>query len=497
MKTYFLSKWTANLGVVPLLRFWALRFCPRLTSLRARRFSVTLVRETMVQLLKLTQLKSVDTFKWQTLTSPLAIVKGFLLITLTLKTQSVMAILPQVAPLSVMISVGELKEIDLGSDVNNFSLGNPDIISYKPLAGGHKLLIKGKKIGFSDLMIWPKKGTKRSMAIYVISKQKYLGLLQMAEQIKSPDLDVRLTGNNVLVTGLIGHKDLWQKISRLKKQHPDLMSVEAKVSEELKNDILGEAIKALLDHYIDSASCRWVDQRPHCHYSQSQTLTPTLKDYLEGQLGVILFARPMLASFKNYKLKIKIIQIEAPSALLVNTGLDRIQGNLGELFSDGLLSVLEKNTFQFQKDKIDLSLLASPEFVTQIDQKAQMEIGAEIPFNSYTQNSGSTTNWKFAGLRTDFTLKEQAGLIQVEYKTQLTRPDENGPISGTKEKSALVITPNKPIELYQIELKTIANSETALPLLSKIPLLGQIFKSKNNQENYKKIMAIALLEEMP
>ena len=63
-------------------------------------------------------------------------------------------------------------------------------------------------------------------------------------------------------------------------------------------------------------------------------------------------------------------------------------------------------------------------------------------------------------------------------------------ISGTIGKSSLIISLNNPAKIFQVSLRTHGTQIDRLPFLSAIPILGEIFKSKSNQDNFKNITGI-------
>ena len=135
--------------------------------------------------------------------------------------------------------------------------------------------------------------------------------------------------------------------------------------------------------------------------------------------------------------------------------------------------------------------LAEPETIIRPNFPAIIEVGAEIPFKTIrSRQSGQnkqiiTTVWKFTGLKLKITLKHVGDLLKIEYQTGFSRPDDSGKISGSKEKSSAMITLGIPLQIFQIGLKTSGISNSYLPGLGMIPILGEIFKSKSKQNNYK------------
>ncbi len=96
------------------------------------------------------------------------------------------------SPKDIVLAKGEQKEIEL-KDLRNFSVGNPEVISYKFLPKQGKLLVKGKKVGFTDVIIWSAKG-KETFSLYVLSKQKFLKTFQLADALKNLNLEIDIKG---------------------------------------------------------------------------------------------------------------------------------------------------------------------------------------------------------------------------------------------------------------------------------------------------------------
>ena len=93
----------------------------------------------------------------------------------------------------MILAKGEQKEISL-EGLKNFSVGNQEVISYKWMPKLGKLLVKGKKVGFTDLVVWSKNG-KENFSIYVLSKQKFLKTFQLADALKNLNLAIDIKGS--------------------------------------------------------------------------------------------------------------------------------------------------------------------------------------------------------------------------------------------------------------------------------------------------------------
>ena len=114
---------------------------------------------------------------------------------------------------NIFISTGELKELN-AKDLCNFTVGNREVISYKHEKKRGKLIIKGKKQGYSELIIWGLK-FKRKFKIYVLSKLKYLKYLHLTETFHKNGLKTELAGSLIIVEGTLKTLDEYKLIKRL------------------------------------------------------------------------------------------------------------------------------------------------------------------------------------------------------------------------------------------------------------------------------------------
>ena len=481
--------WILNLGVVPLFFITFFLFTPVLAILFFLRVSVFFVLETIKPLLQvIINIRA-------NLTSGTHSVKVFLGLGLLLPTLTSLA-----APSfeeNVIISVGEHKELKLPK-MQKFTLSNSDCLTHKFIEKNKTMLIKGNKVGYSELMVWEKEGEKKTFRIYILTKQKQLQILHLVQTIEAAGLQTEVAGPYILIKGELKTLNSYQLIKKLEKENKDAIQTQGALSSKLRNQIIGEVYKSLVNEYIDNFSCQDLNFNVICRYSQNHAPSKEILDELKNRYSIEFVAVKDLKD-KNYRIKLKLIQLEKLDGEELNLGLDKISGNLGELFHNGLVSIIEKNQFLLNKSNLHLSTLAEPETVMKLGHPAQIDVGAEISFpvaKNRTDGVIQNTEWKFAGLRIKLELNQLGNQFQINYETEFSRPvDNDSKISGSKEKSSLNIGLNKPIQVFQIGFKTDGANVSSLPWLGAIPLLGELFKSKSNQSNYKKITGIIVLEE--
>ncbi|MCK5072583.1 MAG: hypothetical protein KAQ98_04095 [Bacteriovoracaceae bacterium] len=490
-KSYF--TWISNFGVVPLFLSAFFLLMPALLLLLFLFDFVTLVLDTICNLLKIDiHACGIKYLPLRTQTVKALMFSTVIIITTIThstafgKTNSYE---------NIIISKGEHREFKIKSLVK-FSVGNNEIISQKFYPKKGTMLIKGKKMGYTELVVWHAKNKTKRFRIYVLSKIAQMKILHLAETLKAMNLSVDISGTMIQAKGVIDSMDDLRLIKKLIKNNNKNLHLKVTLHDDLRNLIIGVVYKEFFDEYIESISCKSDAIEIICQYDKDYSPPPEIKNYLKKNYLVSFIPVSSKSKKKNFLVKLKLIQMEKLDGEEFSLGLSQLSGNLGELFQNGIKSVLEKNSFILSNRNIHLSTLAEPETLLRPGKETLIEVGAQIPY----QLSGNSEqvphiNWKFAGLRVVLTLQRQNRDYVIKFQTEFSRPAPNGGISGNKENSWAILRAGHPLQLFQIGLKTEGKSTYSFPWLSKIPILGNIFKSKSSQSNYKRITGVIILEE--
>jgi hypothetical protein len=509
---YFLSVWIANLGVVPLFLFSAFLFAPIFFFLFALLFSVTLVLETIYPLLKIAK-KSTSTFlkayfslslpeksSPQFLLHKRVYVKEFAYLVLTLHVflasygLKSYALAQSPLPNIVILAKGEHKELKLNA-LKSFSVGNAEVLAHHYNESTQLFLIRGKALGRSEIMLWFNDGSSKKIEVEVVSKD---------QQKKQYQLKIRLNklGLNLQSKNLSGNIDNLEDYlhfqSLLQDYNKQNWVLTGSLSTGLKKEILQKAYQAFFNHFIDEASCEERAMQIFCFYPSSYKIEKALEEYLKNDLGVKLSKTSAQHRRKNYRIKLKLIQFETSNGRDISFGLDRINVALNDVINNGARALVGENKINIGQQEVFMSTLAEPEALIHFGGEATIQVGGEIPYNSAKEllNNLSLTEWKFAGLKLKIRHSFEDGLHFIKYETEFTRPNGDGAISGSKESSSLIIHENHTQRIFQIGYQTQGNGESSLPYLSQIPVLGALFKSRNNQSSYKYITGMLTFSEV-
>jgi len=476
--------WIANLGVVPLLRLAAFLFAPIALCLALRRFSVTAVLEAINissrNFLKDSNLKPLN------LTIGLLFVKAFLLLPCALWAQE--------SPGNIILSKGEQKEFDI-EGLKKFSVGNPEVISYKFLSKSGKILIKGKRVGFTDLVVWSKKG-KETFSLYVLSKQKFLKTFQLADALKNLDLSIDIKGPIMTASGVLSDFGDYLYLQKIKGQFQDQVFFKITLNPKLRNHIITQIYKKLYSNGFSLVSCQtdWMDVM--CFYEGEKN------DLLLKQLAtfykVSFVQQDSRLKHKNYRLKLKLIQLEQMDGREIHLGLDKLKASISDLFEFGIKKLVDDNFVFLTQSKMDLSTLAEPELIVNLNTPQLTEIGSQIPYQNISAQGANVIapiDWKFAGLRIKTKIAESYGKILLNYETEFSRPVDQA-ISGSKETSSALLEIGEPLKIFQIGFQTTSKARQGIPIISNIPILKHLFESKSDQKTYKQIYGYVVLEEV-
>lgn len=398
----------------------------------------------------------------------------------------------QVSPSDVILAKGEQKELPF-QGLQNFSVGNPEVISYKWMPKTGKLLVKGKKVGFTDLVVWGKSG-KEIVSIYVLSKQKFLKTFQLADALKNLNLTIDIKGPVMTAAGTLSDFADYLYLQKIKGQFQEQVFFKINLEPKLRNHIVGQIYKRLYANGFSSVSCQadWLEIM--CFY-EGQNNEALLKQ-LASFYRVSFVQQDSRLKHQNYRLKLKLVQLEQMDGREIHMGLDKLQASVSELFENGIRSLIDRNIVLLTQMKMDLSSLAEPELVVNLNTPQIIEIGSQIPYQNIATQGATVIapiDWRFAGLRIKTKVTESYGKLLVDYETEFSRPVEQA-ISGSKEVSSVLLELGKPMKIFQIGYQTASKSRKGIPFISDIPILKHLFESKSDQKTYKHIYGYIVLE---
>lgn len=484
MKNYF-SLWIENLGVDPLLSSMFFLAFPAFFLLNFLLHLVCIVFEAII--LPLPLLKQLNyNFRPLFLSIYKSNVKVFLMsyVALTLCNNAYSSNIKE-----IFISTGEQVEIN-EPQIRKYSVGNKDVIKHKHRAKYGKILIKGKKMGFSDLVIWKKK-EKVTYHLYVISKKQQLEKISLIESLKRMNLKIRTQGEIVYVFGEISTFEQFFLISKINMKNHKNLILDVSINKKLRNELYS---KIYLELYNDGASkviCKNYGIKITCSL-QGISLTNSSIQYLKEKFFVSFSHRTERGESKNYIASLKIIQVEISNSQHFKIGPSKISSSVQELVQTN--NFLQNEMINISNTKANLKILAEPVTTLILNEKAKIQLGGEIPFTTSSTDNKTIQKWKFYGLKIETVLRSVNGNPLIQYSTELTSPS-NKSINGSKGKSSVYIKKDEYVKLFEVGYQVDNNNREYLPILGEIPFLRNLFSNESNTDSYKHIICYIKLEE--
>jgi hypothetical protein len=474
-RNYALSGWIENLGVEPLFLSFAFLLAPLVDFLLALLVLVTLVLDTMRSLL--TYLKSRVAFY-----VIIGVLSSFLAFTGEASTQEQ----------SMALGLGEHKEIVLPKDAN-FTIGNKQILGHKVLKKTSKLVLKAKKIGFSEVVLWQNGKLKQTLKIFVLSKNESVSLIEALDALEKIKLDAKINGPVLEIEGKITELQQYNAYNKIVSTPNLNYFSEVKLDFKLKNQIITEVYKMFFERSLDSIQCKNMTATIYCFYESRNEQTQRIESFLMRKYRLIFDELPKIEFGVNHFLELQIVEIESNDTEDRQFGLDKISGKLGDLLDDMSKNLIRENLIKINDQNLKISTLAKESILIQLDKENQVKIGSEIAFRQDSVDK-LNTNWKFAGLTLNFLLKKVEGQFSLKYEQELSRPlSTEGAFQSSQTKSEIFIKKDKQTLLQNLYFESVNQSASLFPLLNKIPLIGNLFTSNTNSKSMKNVFIFARL----
>ncbi len=505
------SKWIANLGVVPLLLFLAFLLCPAFTFFASLLFLVTRVFETIFKLLfnlrhrgflhKVGQKKSI--LKLLVLPRALTHVKGLALFCLHLvvmqssKTHAV-SINQQLGGQHLTLAKGEILTLPIAPSAK-FTVANKEVVSVKLTNKGNSLLIKGRSLGVSDLIIWPMNPDQqpRHFHVNVLRKQSFQKLALIKNRLIKQGLNSRIEGESLYLSGEISTLHGYKTLVSFKESIKDRLVLESiGLTNSLKKKVYAHFLEVLMKRGILNLNCELPVFSINCF--ETKEMSSTIKE-LSNQFFITSISSEAKNKSRQFKVSLTLQQFESSRGEVFSLGLDKLQANWQQIIETNPLALIKSNTISLSNNSYKSKTIAKPQITGRLNHPITIKIGQEISFfqNSDQENilNRRIRQWKFAGLLINIELKTLGEDLQVFYKNSLSRPEQDI-ITTNGQQSSIILSPGSSHILFNIGFQTNKRDLSRFPLLSKIPLLGSLFRNSAKNSTYKKILCLIKVEEI-
>jgi hypothetical protein len=351
--------------------------------------------------------------------------------------------------------------------------------------------------GYSELKLMG--NNRRTLKIYVLSKSQQLKNIDLKEQLNSMGMkNIQIKGRRVVIKSVLNNLSDYRQLKEFIEKNSRNVYSEISLTDSLKNEIIGSIYKKFFNEFYDEISCLAEGFDITCKTSNKILENKDFIDSLKKKYYVNFLSSSIFTQKNNYQLEMRLFQIERLDGQEVQIGLSDLDISINDFIKIGVDSISDLARLKLRKSNIHISTLATPKAIIKLSTPLEIKIGTEIPFTTgITPNGTAQVNWKFAGLKIKLKMERENNNFLIQYQTELTRPvfqsSQSVQVSGNRQSSAFTITTKRPQRIFEIGLRTNDMNKTSIPLLSNIPILGNLFQSKSNTETHKKIIALVRL----
>lgn len=406
------------------------------------------------------------------------------------------------AELAQALGIGEQTSfpVDPGT---RFSLGNPEVIQVRAtqIAGGKSLLlVKGKSQGYSDLILLGESGVRRTLAFRVVSKRQ-AAVAKDGEAMLSSPSGVRLqaNGDGWLASGNVTSLGDWNamkaleeqgkgKVKSLAKLHP-LQRVKAE--SQIRRLLKDAGLNGLEVKSAGNTVLLYGDADTNAEKELAESLAREVFRDARSQIRVpfekgarLRFRARILEVLKNGGLSVGLKwQDGIPSALQISQNVSK-----ANIALEAALRLMEKRG--------QARLLSQPELLLNEKGVAELKVGGEIPIQTHTKNF-SSVQWKPYGLSLRLELPGVSKqLARARISVEISTLD---PANGTEGVPAMRVSKmdtqvdlqvGKAVLLSGLMENRESKNLSGIPLLGDIPILGELFRSHDFQENRSELVIL-------
>jgi len=367
----------------------------------------------------------------------------------------------------IRVTLGKSVVIDYPEDVSRISTSSPDVVDYVPVST-REILLHAKGVGVATLVIWAKSGQRNFYNVTVDYNLDPVRKL-LKDTFPSEDLRIVAARDTVTVSGQVSTQAVADRamatVVPLVKTAVNNMRV--RVAPVDKQILLRVKLAELSRTYGNQFAVNLI----------STGATNTIGSVTTGQYGSV---RP-----------------EVDGGTFTLTDALNIFAFRPDLNLGAILKMLQSNGM--------LQILAEPNLVTSNGKEASFLVGGEfpVPILQGGGNSGAVTiQFREFGIRLTFnpTITEN-GTLKLYVKPEVSTIDLaravsfNGftipALSTRRVESTIELAPGQSFVIGGLIDDRTSETFSRIPGLSSIPLLGNLFKSRD--ENRQKSELIVMV----
>lgn len=409
------------------------------------------------------------------------------------------------------LGVGQQKVIRV-ANVARVAIGEPEVADVKQVGGGGELLITGVGEGRTSLLVWRTGGSRLSYAVVVRRQDPR----ELASELRAllgerEGVEVRAVGDRVVLEGETVTSDDWDRVQQVIQLYPSVKSfvrpsgnARRLAAEALNRAYQKSGFTGVQARVVGSTLMLEGSVESREDLKALEAVTRAMGERADN-LVTVGASRMVMVEVEFVEVATganKLIGVKPPSTL-VSTGsgatatvsvvqpIPGLDGGQTQRMGSLALDASAASDFSVgaRFDAGYVRVLSRPRLVCKSGEKAEFVAGGEIPLLTATQNQFAVEFKKFGIVLNVTPTADRGGNIGTDIHAEVSDVDRSISVRANgfevpgfrlrEVKTSVTVHEGETIVLSGLYNYSEDKEVAKMPLLGHIPILGELFKSRN------------------
>lgn len=411
---------------------------------------------------------------------------------------------------TISLGVGQQKVIQV-SDVQRVAIGEPDVADVKQVGGGGELLVTGITAGRTSLLIWKTNGSRVGYSIVVRTQDPKEVVSEVRALLGEREgIQIRVVGDRVYLDGETITTDDYDRVQQVASLYPSVKSfvrpsgnAKRLAAESLNRAFQKASLRGVTATVLGSTIFLegWVEAKEDL--AKADMVVKAVGEKAENLL-TIGTKRMVLVEVEFVEVSFgdnKIVGLKPPLHLVSGEGTGAVFNLVKPIPALGDINTQPVAAFTTTlSGTTDFSLgarfdygynrvLSQPKLVCASGEKAEFLAGGEVPILMITANTAAVEFKKFGILLNITPTADKNGNIGTEVFAEVSDLDRSLSVRANgfevpgfrvrNVKTNVTVKDGETIALSGLFNYDENKEVSKIPLLGHIPILGELFKSRN------------------
>ncbi len=406
----------------------------------------------------------------------------------------------------LLITLGDQKTVK-APGIKRVSVGDPKVVDVTALKNSQQILLTATGVGKTNLIIWGKDNSERTIQIRVTLQDVNKVIKQVRELLANVEgATSKVVGEKVIIEGYVLSEADLEKIATIKTLYPQVTSFAA-LNPAVLDTLTGQINRGFKNADLPEINAERVG---------NQVL---LQGYVQIKEDIEKAKMIAASYYKNTKSFIKE-GIELEKMLLVSIDFIEVDKdavkNIGVNWADsmtisgdaagagkfgfgsepwgGTYGLIGNYSWILNVVKSDSNsrILAQPKLLCRSGKKAEFLAGGEVGIPLITQNTSAVKYKEFGIILRISPVVDKydniATSIEVENSQITTSVNGIPNFSTSRVSTEIYVKSGETIVLSGLVSNVSAKGVEKVPFFGSIPILGELFKSRKFQDNKSELL---------